>query len=96
MTWMKVTISAAEAEAGGYDRIVESFDAAFMAAHAPEDAALFTNSVKERDYVFYFSPAAADIFSASLQALGAESCAPPPAKGTIFTLGHDTARHMLI
>ena len=95
MSWMKVTMSHEEADAGECDRIQGAFGSVFAAMCNPENAALFTNSPKTAECEFYFSPGAVKIFSAHLGLMNATVCDAPPRKGTISLVGNGDTHSML-
>ncbi len=92
---MKITMPKAKADSGGYSQVQIAFDAAFMAAGAPRNAALFSNSLIAPECFFYFSPGAVAIFSASLALMGAEQCDPPSPEGLISLVENGESFNLL-
>lgn len=89
MDWYRIRVANYSA-----DGVQDAFEAAFMAAGAPKDAALFLRLQPEgADY--YVSPGAMSFFQSTVTVLGGQPCPPPTTEGTTFLVGHDEARTML-
>lgn len=73
MGWKRLDLGANAA-----DLVKASFTAAFARGGAPHNAALF-EVASPRGVQLYFSPAAAALFDANLQALASKRSAAPPA-----------------
>jgi len=76
MTWMRLTMSSDEAK-GQYNDFQEAYFSAFVAAGAPQDAAMFATNRSASEDAFYFSPAATTLFSVVLKSRGAKPCDKP-------------------
>jgi len=89
MNWKMVTVGAGEHRRGA--ELQSLFEAAFMAAKAPKDAAMFTNHDETHAYRFYFSPGAVRIFGSTLAKWGVVNCRPPASTAVTFLVGHADA-----
>lgn len=78
-------------------RLQEQFEAVFMTALAPKDAALFTNRqhIGRDNHVYYFSPKATQIFSVMLSAWSPTECDAPAKDSAALLVGHADAWDML-
>jgi hypothetical protein len=83
MSWMRISMSHIEANSGKSEMIKRQYEAALIDCGSPEGAELFSNSPLERQFVFYFSPKAADVFRSHLASLEAETCETPARTGLI-------------
>lgn len=84
MGWMRVTMSRDE-ELGLSSELQDAFASTFIAAGAPEDAAMFSGNPNADDASYYFTPAAAELFTAVLIGRAAQSCSAP-SRGTVSLL----------
>jgi len=74
MTWMRLEMTADES-GGELEGIQEAFFAVWTSAGTPKEARMYASRIGEN--AFYFSPAAANLFSAVLKNRGAEPCSEP-------------------
>lgn len=77
MGWKRVEFSKDACARGLPAALIASFRDVFAAAAAPGNAALFEAEDGE-SVTFYFSPGAAALFAATLQALGHKPANAPP------------------
>ncbi len=88
MGWKRLDVAADAVTRGTADALKASFEAAYAAAGAPRNAALFEMADAEGLHL-YFSPGAAAIFESDMKILPLKSASAPPA-GARLTVG-DTA-----
>ncbi len=50
---------------------------------------------RHKEWGFYFSPSAVELYAVTLAAMGAVDCNPPPAPTTSLLVGHADAKRML-
>ena len=96
MSWVMVRMSPDDISKMEGFRLQTQFEAIFMTALAPKDAAMFGN----RDtaggiFVFYFSPTAANIFASFLAKWAPQDCSPPSRDSVSLLVGHAGAWDML-
>jgi hypothetical protein len=98
MNWISVKFPAGQVPSGRFVTMRGLFEAAFMTAGGPEDAAMFENSPSYTEHVFYFSPAAAAFILPFLTERGYSPtpCDPPPLEETILLVGADGALDRLL
>ncbi len=95
MSWTMIKITLADIERDVHVVLKNQFERSFVKASAPRDAALFGNKYMEDGYTYYFSPEAALIFSATLDALSATECGAPARDSVSLLVGHANAENML-
>lgn len=86
-TWTQIKLSSADLLAGEGSRLRDEFASAFMAAGAPREAALLENSPNSNSTVFYFTPAASNLFGRNLLRYSAEATVAPPLEGSVLVVG---------
>lgn len=78
MDWKLVAFDAAEMEAGAGDRLLQGFRDVFLAANAPDGAALYrVQWQRNTPYQYFFSPEAARLAATLLKDYSASSCSEP-------------------
>ncbi len=87
MSWKRVLLTRNDIKLGKHSRLQDAFQQAFLAARGPKAAAMFQNNPSDDEYGFYFSPAAVEIFAATLEAFNARECGAPPRDGTSLSFG---------
>ena len=87
MRWKRVLLTRDDINAGKDIRLQDAFQQAFLAAGGPKAAAMFQNDPSHDEYGFYFSPAAVEIFAATLEAFNARECGAPPRDGSSLSFG---------
>jgi hypothetical protein len=88
-------MSSTDVMSGRHFRLQEEFDAIFIAAKWPKEAAMFEDRAMLDGGTFYFSPAAVAIFGASLNRYGSIDCAAPPRDKAKFLSGYTDADSLL-
>lgn len=78
MGWKRIEFGRDACARGLPEGLIASFREVFAAAGAPGNAALF-ETTDNGGVTFYFSPGAAALFEATLQALGPKRANAPPA-----------------
>lgn len=87
--WKKIELVAGARTAELWKTVQDSFEEVFIAAGAPEDAAMYFHSPSPGLAVtLYLSPGAVRIFDG--KKWGAQPCAKPTSAGLL--VGHDSAR----
>lgn len=77
-SWYKVTLSSTDVAEGRQVQMEDACYALFVKAEAPKEAGVGMFSLKdETRYVFYFSPAAAEIAMPVIDHYGGVPCPPP-------------------
>ncbi len=87
MSWMRVLLNRDDINAGKHIRLQDAFEQAMLTTGAPKAAAMFQNNPSDDEYGFYFTPDAAEIFSAALETFDASECDAPPRAGTSLMVG---------
>jgi hypothetical protein len=78
MTWYKVTLSPADITEGRQVQMEDAFYALFVKAEAPKEDGVGMFSLKDdTQYVFYFSPGAAQLAMPLIDAYGGVPCEAP-------------------
>lgn len=96
MSWVKVEMSSSLMASFDGFRLQTQFEAIFMTAIAPREAAMFTNRDMTADHTtFFFSPKAAEIFSPFLAKWSPEECPAPLRDSVSLLVGHADAWNML-
>ena len=96
MSWVMVKLSADDITNMQEFRLQTQFEAIFMTALAPRDAAMFGNrDTAGGHFVFYFSPKAAEIFSPLLAKWSPKECSAPTRDSVSLLVGHADAWDML-
>ena len=94
--WIVVKMSDEDIARYQAFRLQGQFEAIFMTALAPRDAAMFGNKDPRRDnHLFYFSPKAAEIFGGLLGAFSPQPCEAPARDSVALLIGHQNAFDML-
>ncbi len=87
--WKKIELTGGASTAELWKSIQDGFEAVFIAAGAPADAAMYFHSPSPGLAVtLYLSPGAVRIFNG--EQWGAQACDKPEAAGLL--VGHDSAR----
>lgn len=95
-SWYKVTMTDADITAHRYTKLQRDFEALFMAALGPRDAAMFSNSDPVLDHQFYFSPGAVRIAKTLIEINGGVPCQSPSASEVDLLVGEADARRLLL
>jgi hypothetical protein len=95
VSWTMIKISLADIERNVHVVLKNQFESDFVKASAPTEAAMFGNKYMEDGYTYYFSPEAAQIFSAVLNALSPTTCGAPKRESVSLLVGHANALNML-
>jgi hypothetical protein len=87
MPWFKVTISSDNNHRGLDAQIQNEFDALFVKANSPKDAALYSKRPSPDETEFYFSPGASRIAYRLIANYGGIPCEEPSGK-VLLVVGH--------
>ena len=87
MSWKVVRLEPGEHRRGA--ELVTQFKSEFVGSGSPKDAALFVNHDTKHAHSYYFSPHAAQIFSAALETAGAIDSDAPVAGSATFLAGSE-------
>lgn len=87
MPWHKIAFTEQEVEDGAPGLLEKQFRQRYAAAHAPEDAALFSNEIASEGIEYFLSPTAAELASDLLQSFHSVPCDTPDADTVRLTLG---------
>ena len=82
MGWKRIEFGKDACARGLPEGLIASFREVFVAAGAPGNAALF-ETTDNGCVTYYFSPGAAALFDATLQALGPKRANAPPARARL-------------
>ncbi len=85
--WYRLIFSADDISAAKHLEVDGHFEKFYLAAGAPEDAALFRRLESGRT-IYYFSPGAARIAMKLITHLGAAKSPAPAASEVVFIAGH--------
>jgi hypothetical protein len=78
MTWYKVTLSSADISAGRQVEMEDAFYGLFVKSESPKEAGVGMFSlIDDTQYVFYFSPGAAQLAMPLINAYGGVPCEAP-------------------
>ena len=95
MSWKRVLLTRDDINAGKHIRLQDAFGQAFLAAGGPKAAAMFQNNPSDDEYGFYFTPAAVEIFAATLGEFDASECDAPPRAETSLLFGEERTWDLL-
>ena len=87
MTWHMISFTEHEVEDGAPGRFEKQFRQLYAAAHAPADAALFSNEIASEGIEYFLSPAASSLAGDLLQSFTSVPCDPPDADSVRLALG---------
>lgn len=93
--WKRIVLSREDVVSGMHFDVQSEFEDVFMAYGAHEDAAMYAAREPTQGYVCYFSPLAAEIFSAGLLRYRPEDVLRPSKDDVTLLVGHESARHRL-
>lgn len=95
--WIRVQLSSQDiANRAGF-RLQDQFEAVFMQALSPADAAMFCNrSTVGGEFSYYFSPGARRIFALSLATWNPSECPRPSRDEVTLLVGHASAPNDLL
>jgi len=91
MSWKVVTLTGDDVAKLRHYTLQDEFEAVFTATGAPRTAAMFSNHEGHRKYFYFFSPAAADIFSVGLAKWAAADGNIPSREDASLLVGHADA-----
>ena len=93
--WHCIKMSPADITVGKHIRLLNAFEAVFLATLASGDVAMFGNRTPDQDYTYWFSPRASELFAIVLSAVGASDCFAPPQESVMLLVGNRSAVELL-
>jgi hypothetical protein len=97
MPWYKVSLTAEQIANGDEMRIQDQFDALFLAAGGPKDAALFSSKLDRSDIAhLFFSPGSVKFAEPLIRLCRGEICEKPDRSAVALLVGHQSALEELL